>query len=78
MDILNSCSFIYGLLKDTISNSDYVALSDGMVCEQWIGKSVEQSSHGLIWGTTLQELRKTMKNLNQDIWSWNPAPPNMK
>jgi hypothetical protein len=74
--------FIYGLFKDTDSNSDYIPLNDGMIWEEWIGKNVEKKQP---WpnlryypGIYPEELRKTMKNLSQDIWSLNPEPPNMK
>jgi hypothetical protein len=39
--------FIWGLINDTLSSSDYIVLN-GVITEHWIGKDMERSDHGLI------------------------------
>jgi hypothetical protein len=41
------------LFNDTVSSSDYIALNDNVINEQWIWKDMEGSGHGLVYGSIL-------------------------
>jgi hypothetical protein len=41
------------LFNDVISSSGYAASNGRMISERWIGKGVERSTYGLIYGTIL-------------------------
>jgi hypothetical protein len=44
---------IYGLFSNAVSSSDYRGSNHRITTEWWIGKDVDESSNGLIWGTAL-------------------------
>jgi hypothetical protein len=58
--------FIYRLFNYAFSSSDYIALNDGMISEELIGKDVEGNEHGLI---CLKGVKKTMETCSQNSCS---------
>jgi hypothetical protein len=61
--------------------SYYIVLNDRIISIQWIGKAIQGSNCGQIWGTILvlacmcwAKLRKTLARIGHiwdEIWSWN-------
>jgi hypothetical protein len=57
---------ICGLFNDAVNSSDNMVPNDMKIHEEWIGKHMEGNSQDLIWGISLEGLRKITKNLGQN------------
>jgi hypothetical protein len=55
--------FIIGLFNDAVHSPDYTASNESIISESWIGKDVEGSGRGLMWGTIPEFTWKDWKNI---------------
>jgi hypothetical protein len=80
--ICKRCIFVYDLLSDAASISDYIASNGGLINEYWIGKDAEEIGFHLMTGTRPPFVWmdwETMKNISQNSRCPRPhsnrAPP---